>query len=248
MIAQQATNSDGTAASSAVLFGDSTMRDIMTRIEQVLGSSVGGLSMNDLGLSYNPNNNELQLDTGALSSILSTNLNGVMALLAAQTTTSSNQLTVLNISDAPPSFTLDLQTDSSGTLTGASVNGDSSLFTVAGNTIVGKAGTIYAGMAFTYTGSTSQSITVTSTLGMAAQIQQIADAGSDTSSGSLQTQINSLTTQDTALTQKVNDIESAAATFQNQLKAQYAKYQAAIQGANNTLNYLSALLNAKSNN
>jgi flagellar hook-associated protein 2 len=106
-------------------------------------------------------------------------------------------------------------------------------------------------MSFTYTGSTAQSITVTSTSGLATQIAQIAKdasakAGTDSAtSGVLQTQIDSLQTQDTTMQQKVNDITSATAAFQNQLKAQYAKYQAAIQSANNTLNYLTALLNAK---
>jgi len=85
-------------------------------------------------------------------------------------------------------------------------------------------------MAFTYTGSTAQSITVTSTSGLATQIAQIAKdasakAGTDSAtSGALQTQIDSLQTQDTTMQQQVNDITSATAAFQNQLKAQYAKY------------------------
>ena len=48
--------------------------------------------------------------------------------------------------------------------------------------------------------------------------------------------------------QKVDDIDNAAAAFKAQLQSQYAKYQAAIQSANNTLNYLKAILNAGSNN
>jgi flagellar hook-associated protein 2 len=250
VIAQQGTNPDGTAASNAVLFGDGTIREIMTQMEQVLGTSVNGLTMSDIGLSFNAQN-ELVLDGGTLSTSLSTNLAGVTALLSAQTKTSSNQLTVVNTGTSPESFTLDLTVDASGNLTGASVGGDSSLFTVKGNNISGASGTIYAGMAFTYTGSTAQSITVTSTSGLATQIAQIAKdasakAGTDSAtSGALQTQIDSLQTQDTTMQQQVNDITSATAAFQNQLKAQYAKYQAAIQSANNTLNYLTALLNAK---
>jgi flagellar hook-associated protein 2 len=246
VIAQQSTNSDGTAASSAVLFGDSTMRDIMTRIEQVLSTSVGGMTMSDLGLSFNEKN-ELTLDTGTLSTVLTSNLSGVAKLLSAQTTTSSSALSVVNTGTSPQSFTLDLTVDSSGTLTAASVGGDSSLFTVSGNSIVGKSGTIYAGMAFTYSGSTSQSITVTSTSGLAMQIYQIAKTSS-ASTGSLQTLITNLQSRDNDLTSQVNDIESAAATFKAQLQAQYAKYQAAIESANNTLGYLKALLNAGSNN
>ena len=246
VIAQQTTNSDGTAASSAVLFGDGTMRDIMNTLQDVLGTSVGGLTMADLGLSFNEKN-ELELDTATLSTILSTNLSGVTTLLSAQTKTSSSQLSVVNTGTSPQSFTLDLTVDSSGNLTAASVGGDSSLFTVSGNTIVGNSGTAYAGMAFTYTGSTSQSITVTSTQGLATQIYQFAKTASSTT-GSLQTLIDNLTSRDETLQAKVDDIKSAAATYQTQLTAQYAKYQAAIESANNTLTYLKALLNASSSN
>ncbi|MET4256570.1 flagellar hook-associated protein 2 [Bradyrhizobium sp. S3.12.5] len=244
VIAQQATASDGTADSSAVLFGDGTMRDIMDSLQNALNSTVGGLTMADLGLSFNEKN-ELELDTSTLSNVLSTNLSGVTTLLSAQTKTSSSQLSVVNTGTSPQSFTLDLTVDSSGNLSSASVGGDSSLFTVSGTTILGAAGTAYAGMAFTYSGSTSQSITVTSTSGIATQLYQLSKTYSS-SSGSLQTLITNLTDRDTNLQQKVDDIESAASAYQAQLQTQYANYQAAITSANNTLTYLKALLNSSS--
>ncbi|WP_245285366.1 flagellar filament capping protein FliD [Bradyrhizobium sp. WSM3983] len=244
VIAQQATASDGTADSSAVLFGDGTMRDIMDQLQNALNSTVGGLTMADLGLSFNEKN-ELELDTSTLSNVLSTNLSGVTTLLSAQTKTSSSQLSVVNTGTSPQSFILDLTVDSSGNLSSASVGGDSSLFTVSGTTIIGAAGTAYAGMAFTYTGSTTQSITVTSTSGIATQLYQLSKTSSSTS-GSLQTLITSLTDRDTELQQKVDDIDSAASAYQTQLQTQYANYQAAITSANNTLTYLKALLNSSS--
>lgn len=247
VIAQQATGSDGTAASSAVLFGDGTMRDIMDALQNALNSTVGGLTMAaDLGLSFNEKN-ELELDTSTLSEILSSNLSGVTTLLSAQTKTSSSQLTVVNTGTSPQSFTLDLTVDSDGNLSSASVGGDASLFTVSGTTIIGVAGTAYAGMAFTYSGSTSQSITVTSTQGIATQLYQISKTYSS-SSGALQTLITNLTDHDDKLQQKVDDIESAASAYQTQLQTQYASYQAAIESANNTLTYLKALLNSSSSN
>lgn len=244
VIAQQATASDGTADSSAVLFGDGTMRDIMDSLQNALNSTVGGLTMADLGLSFNEKN-ELELDTSTLSDVLSTNLSGVTTLLSAQTKTSSSQLSVVNTGTSPQSFTLDLTVDSSGNLSSASVGGDSSLFTVSGTTIIGAAGTAYAGMAFTYSGSTSQSVTVTSTAGIATQLYQLSKTYSSTS-GSLQTLITNLTDRDTELQQKVDDVESAASAYQTQLQTQYANYQAAITSANNTLTYLKALLNSSS--
>ncbi|WP_448045430.1 flagellar filament capping protein FliD [Bradyrhizobium liaoningense] len=244
VIAQQTTATDGTADSSAVLFGDGTMRNIMDALQNALNSTVGGMTMADLGLSFNEKN-ELELDTSTLSEILSTNLSGVTELLSAQTTTSSSQLSVVNTGTSPQSFTLELTVDSDGNLSSASVGGDSSLFTVSGTTIIGASGSIYAGMAFTYSGSTSQSITVTSTTGIASQIYEITKDYSS-STGALQTQITSLTTRDDELQQKVDDINSAAATLQSQLQTQYAKYQAAIESANSTLDYLKALLNSSS--
>jgi flagellar hook-associated protein 2 len=244
VIAQQATATDGTADSSAVLFGDGTMRNIMDALQNALNSTVGGMTMADLGLSFNENN-ELELDTSTLSDILSTNLSGVTKLLSAQTTTSSSQLSVVNTGTSPQSFTLDLTVDSDGNLASASVGGDSSLFTVSGTTIIGAAGSIYAGMAFTYTGSTSQSIAVTSTSGLATQLYQVAKNYSSTT-GVLQTLITNLTTRDDDLQQKVDDINSAASTLQSQLQTQYAKYQAAIESANSTLTYLKALLSSSS--
>ena len=245
VIAQQATGTDGTASSSAVLFGDGTMRNIMDALQNSLNSTVRGLTMADLGLSFNENN-ELELDTSTLSDVLSTNLSGVTKLLSAQTTTSSSQLSVVNTGTSPQSFTLDLTVDSDGNLTSASVGGDSSLFTVSGTSIIGASGSIYAGMAFTYSGSTSQSITVTSTSGLATQLYQLAKNYSS-SSGALQTLITNLTTRDDDLQQKVDDINSAASTLQSQLQTQYAKYQAAIESSNSTLTYLKALLNSSSN-
>lgn len=246
VIAQSAQNSDGTAASSAVLFGDSTMRDIMTQLQQVLSGTVNGMTMADLGLSFNENN-ELQLDTGTLSTVLTQNLAGVTKLLSAQTATSSSQLSVVNTGTSPQSFTLDVTVDSTGTLTGASIGGDSSGFSVVGNTIIGNSGTIYAGMAFSYTGSTSQSITVTSTSGLATQLYQLAQTNAGTS-GQLQTMNSNLQSRDTDLQSQVSDIQSNAATFKAQLQVQYANYQAAIESANNTLGYLKALLDAASSN
>lgn len=244
VIAQQATATDGTADSSAVLFGDGTMRNIMDALQNALNSTIGGMTMADLGLSFNESN-ELELDTSTLSDILSTDLSGVTKLLSAQTTTSSSQLSVVNTGTSPQSFTLDVAVDSDGNLTSASVGGDSTLFTVSGTTIIGASGSIYAGMAFTYSGSTSQSITVTSTSGIATQLYQIARNYSS-STGVLQTLITNLTTRDDDLQQKVDDINSAAATLQSQLQTQYAKYQAAIESANSTLTYLKALLNSSS--
>ncbi|MDI3468849.1 MAG: Flagellar cap protein FliD [Pseudolabrys sp.] len=246
VVSQQATNSDGTASSSAVLFGDSTMNGLSDQIQFAISSIVGGLSMSDLGLSFN-NSNDLQLDTTTLQSTLTSKLSGVESLLANQLTASSSNLLTISAGDSPPSsFTLDVTVDGSGNLASASVGGDSSMFSIVGDTIIGNAGTAYSGIAFEYTGTTSQSISVTGTNGIASMIKSLATSVSNTTNGSLQTLISGLQTQDTSLSQQVSDIQSAASAYQIQLQTLYAKYQAEIASASTTLNYLQALLNQKS--
>jgi flagellar hook-associated protein 2 len=222
------------------------MNDIMNQLENAMNTTVGGLSLNDLGLSFN-STNDLQLDTTTLQTALTSNFAGVEALLATQATASSSELsTIAANGTAPSSFTLDVAVDSSGKLSSASVGGDGSLFTVVGNAILGNAGTAYAGMAFDYTGNTSQSITVTSTQGIASLLNGIGTTASDPSTGTLQSLVSNLQTADTTLQQRVTDIQSDASDYQAQLQQQYAQYQAAIQEATTTLTYLQALLNTNS--
>jgi flagellar hook-associated protein 2 len=243
---QQKINSDGTASSDTVLFGDSTMNDIMTQLQGAMNTTVNGLSLSDLGLSFS-STNDLQLDTGVLHTTLSTNLKGVEALLATQATTSSADLSTIAAGGAAPgSFTLDVAVDGSGNLVSASVGGDSSMFTVSGDTILGNPGTPYAGMAFAYSGTTSQSIVVTTTPGIASMLNSIAETNSDPLNGTLQDLVSNLQTQDGTFQQQVSDIQSQASTYQAELQSRYAQYQAAIQEATTTLDFLQSLLNSES--
>jgi flagellar hook-associated protein 2 len=243
---QEQVGSDGTAASGTVLFGDSTMTDIMNQLQSAMNTTVGGLSLNDLGLSFT-DTNDLQLDTTTLQATLTGNLTGVEALMATQLNFSSGDLSTIAAGNSPPSsFNLDLTVDGSGNLASASVDGDSSMFTISGDTILGNTGTPYAGMALEFTGNTSESVTVTSTAGIGSLINNIGTTASDPTSGTLQTLVSGLQTQDDTLNQQVTEIQSDAETYQTQLEDQYAQYQASILDATNTLNYLQALLNAGS--
>ncbi|MFH1342038.1 MAG: flagellar filament capping protein FliD [Pseudomonadota bacterium] len=238
--AQQQLSTNG--EDNPVLFGDSTMRDIMNQLQSALTESIGGLSLADLGLSFDETNN-LEFDVNTLSTTLTDNLDGVISLLATQVTASSSSLSVVNTgASLPADFTLDLVVDESGNLTSASVGGDSSMFTVSGNSIIGKSGTAYSGLAFTYTGSTSQAIEITSTSGIAAKIHNIANNASHSSTGTLQDIISGIQTQDDSLQDQIDDITSKAELYRTNLTAQYARYQSAISTANSTLEYLSALL------
>jgi flagellar hook-associated protein 2 len=244
VLTQQETSSDGTASDDAVLFGDSTLRSIVNSIYNALTTTVGGLSMSDLGLSFD-DSNYLELDTSVLESELASDLDGVKSLLTAQVTTSSSQLGVVaRGTEAPSSFTLDIELADDGSISSVSVDGDSSLFTVSGTTIKGVTGTAYEGYTFAYTGSKSASVDVTVSYGMCAKLYDVADAAADSDTGSLETLIESLSDKNEDLEDDIDAIETKASDLEDRLTTRYSKIAAAVAEAQSTLDYLDALLNS----
>ena len=240
--AQQAMSADGTASSDAVLFGDGTLRNISQSTYTALNTSIDDRSMADIGLSFNSSNN-LVLDESKLDNALLDNLDAVKSLFTFQMTSSSSDLLLLTRgTSAPASFTIDVTVDGSGNLAMASVGGDSSLFTVSGNRIIGKTGTAYEGYSFVYAGNTSQSIDVSVSSGIAEQIYDVANDAADASDGTLQALMDNLTKADGDLQRRSDDIKSRAESFRTTLTARYAKFQAAIEAAQSTKSYLEALL------
>lgn len=243
-LTQQKTNSDGTASDDAALFGDGTLRSINSQLASALNTVIDTQSMALLGLSFD-SSNYLELDTDTLSTALTDNLDAVKALLAFSFKSSSSDLGLIaRGSSAPTSFTLDVAVADDGSLS-ASINGDSSLFTISGSRIIGKAGTAYEGFTFVYTGKTSQSVTVALSYGLADKLHNVANTASNSTSGTLQSLVSDLTAQDVDYQTKISDIESKAETYRTWLTARYAKYQAAIAEAASTLQYLQALLDAQ---
>lgn len=239
---QQSLAADGTASDDAVLFGDGTMRSTSLAIYDALTRTMGGDSMSLLGMSFDTDGT-LVLDDDVLDNALLGDLDTVKALLSFQMNASSSQLMLLSRgTDLPPDFKLDLTVDGSGALTSASVNGNSSQFTVNGTRIIGAAGTPYEGYTFVYAGSTSQSISVSVSTGIAELLYNAADTAADTSDGSLQTLIDNLTETDTTLQSNSDSIRSAAETYRTNLTNRYARYQAAISAAESTQSYLTALI------
>jgi flagellar hook-associated protein 2 len=244
-LTQQEIGTDGTVSEDAVLYGDGTVRTINTQLGYALTSMVDSLSMADIGLSFD-DNNELVLDTDVLEDALLDDLDSVTSLLSFQYSFSSTDLMLMARGDSTPSsFTLDIEVDDSGAVTSVSVGGDDSLFTVSGSRIIGNDGTAYEGLTFVFVGDTSQSITVTTSTGLAEQLFNVADAAADTTDGNLQTLIDDLTDEDVTLQDRADTLTTKAEDYKDKITARYASYQAAIQEAQSMLTYLKALLNSE---
>jgi flagellar hook-associated protein 2 len=243
---QQGVTSAGGAADDAVLFGDGTVRSVNSAINAALNLMVDEASLATLGLSFDETNN-LVLDEDTLNTALLNDLDSVKSLLSFEMSSSSSDFLLLaRGSSAPSSFSIDIAVDSSGAMTSASIGGDSSMFTVSGTRIIGKSGTPYEGFTFVYAGTTSQTVDVTLSTGIAELLYNAAENAGNSTSGTLTTIIEGLEDQSDSWQSQSDTIRSRAETYRTTLTERYARYQAAIEEAESTKTYLEALLAAQS--
>lgn len=233
---QQAVSSDGTKSDDATLFADSLLRQITKSVYEGLNTSITTddgevLSLSSLGITFDSSNN-LELDEDTLNTFLTDDIDKVKQLLGLNMTTSSSSLSLLryNSSMTSASFTLDIDVASDGSLNSATVNGDSSLFTVSGNRIVGAAGSIYEGVVMVYNGG-GGSVDVDFSQGLADRLYSSIDNYADEYDGDLATIIDDLEADDVELESRSDDIKTKAETYRTTLTAYYARLEAAAETA-----------------
>lgn len=244
-LSQQQLSSSGGASSDSVLFGDATIRGINQQIASALTFSLDEASLSAIGLSFDENN-YLELDEDTLDDVLLDEPDLVQQLFAYTFESSSNDVGVLyRGTGAPSTFQLEISVDGSGALSSVTVNGQSGLFTVAGNRIKGVAGTAYEGYTLVFTGSTSQTVTIKQSSGIAEQIYNLTQSAINSDDGKLTALVTSLTEKNDDYQNQIDDITSRADTYKTNLTTRYARLQASISTAQSTLAYLEALLAAR---
>lgn len=247
VLTNQTTASDGTAAVTATLFGDSTLRNISQKAQSILTSAIDETSLASIGITLDADN-KLVSDETTLDSALLNDFDAVQALFTYKTTTSSGDLALVRHPDSSLNFTLDVTVDTDGNLSDASIDGDSSMFTISGSTIKGVEGTQYAGLTLVYTGTTTKSITVDLSQGIADKLYTTVDSISNSNSGTLADLITSLEDSNTSIENRISDLEESANSYSDYLYSSYGTIAAHLASAQSTLDLLQALLNASNSN
>jgi flagellar hook-associated protein 2 len=250
---QDAVTASGTPASTAYLFGDSTMRSLNDELNSLVNgqstTSTGssGISfLSQLGITMD-NSNELELSNPtALSTAIASNPTALQNFFQSSYTTSNSHLLLMsNTSSVSQSFTLDIQADAGG-VTGATVNGVSGLFTVNGNELVGVKGTAYAGLTFAISATSDTSVNVNIQQGFADSVVALANQFGNTNSGSIESEINGLTSTDTSLSARSALIHTQANAYETTLIDKYANMETQISSAKLMQEEIDAVLNASS--
>lgn len=249
VISNQETTTDGTATDDATLFGDLTLRTISQNMQAILTSMVDTESLGAVGITFDINNKLVVNDT-TLQNVLVDDFDAIQSLFSYSMTSSASDLQLLRHPDSSFNFTLDV-TVVDGTLTAASIGGDSSLFTVSGSSITGVEGTIYEGLVLVYTGKTDKSITVELSQGIADQLSYAVDevSRSDSTDGaSIAVLISNLKTSDDKLNDRISTLTTATETYASSLYSLYSNVAAKLAVAETTIALLKALLDSDSNN
>lgn len=240
----EATQSNGTAAANAVLFGDSTMREASLQVDSAVNALVNNLTLADIGINFDANNN-LQIDSTTLSQSLTGNFSGVNKLFQSSLSTSSYILQPLgtDYSSFAGNFSLTVTTDATGKITGLSGAAASNFTFNSSNVITAKSGSTYAGMSFTYSGpaSSSNTVTVTATQGVANQLYTTTTGYADSVSGIIHSLVGNLQGQDLNLTSRYNTLIGKANDYANFLLQQYGQMTTKMQMLGQTRSILQAM-------
>jgi flagellar hook-associated protein 2 len=245
----EATSSSGGAASSAVLFGDSTLREASLSIDSAITQTINNTALQAMGISLN-SSNQLSIDSTTLGEQLTNNFSGVANFFQSSVTTSSGNLQAGNTAQAnfSGSFTLSVSA-TNGSITSLQLNGGDATgdFTFSGNTISGAIGSQYQGLYFTYLpqNSSNDTITVNGSTGMANSVYTTTTNYGDPIIGSVQGLITSKQDQDLTFTNQYNTLVNQANNYTNFLLQQYSSLTTNIQNNGQTMNVLNALFTAQ---
>ncbi len=247
---ETAVGSDGTASSTAVLFGNGSLRDANSSIADALSSLVGTTSLGAIGISLN-SDNTLSINSASLSSALSDQYSSVASLFEVQTDSSSSSLQLSYDSRSTYQGTLSLSVSvSDGVITSATgidaASGATVAFTVSGTTLTGASGGLAAGLTFAYSGDSASDLTVSLTQGIGDAIYQAAYNFGNSTNSVVQGEITALTSEDTTLSLQESSLQTQADNYYNILLDRYSYMETQISSANETYKLLTEMMSSSS--
>jgi flagellar hook-associated protein 2 len=194
------------------LFGSSTLASISAALGRVIGTGAEGISgafsvLAQAGISFVDNSSlddptlkdTLKVDSAKLDEVLLSNPDDIQRLFAFDFTSSDPRVTILGFSGRtgykPGGYVLNL-THNGTSLTGADIDGVVGSTTVNGNTITVTDQTGADGLVLFYSGNVNLSgVQLNVTVGAAQQMFADLEDALDTTDGSIQSEVNSLTDQ-----------------------------------------------------
>jgi len=225
VITNQAYEAGEGASEDAVLFGDSLLSSVVSSVYDALSftdDSDTYASLSSIGITFDESN-YLVIDSETLEDALVSNFDEVADLFSLSTDTGSDNLLVSEADGTyTGTFTIDIAVDADGNITSASVGGDSSLFTISGNNIIGAQGSVYEGVELYFGGDSSESVDVTISSGLANEMVNALDKYTNSSDGLISARIDRLEEQTSGLEDEIDEVTTAAEAYAEDLTERYS--------------------------
>jgi flagellar hook-associated protein 2 len=247
---QSAVDANGQPAADAVLFGDRTMRSLVSGLGAVIGGGVAGLdpdamaSLRAVGVELDANN-RLTIDDAELDNALLTKLDDVRGVFEFRLQSSSNELAIFSRTNAlaANAFAIEItDADADGTPEAVTIDGVAAEFD--GSTIKGANGTPYEGLEFLWTGKGSTTIDVEVSQGIADRVYNFVGPTTDMLNGSITQAIDSLKDINGNYSKQIERIEDRALRARELLLERFTAMEAAMSLANTMLTQIRAQIDA----
>ena len=248
--AQSAVDADGRAAADAALFGDRTMRSLVSGLGAVIGGGVSGLdqgamaSLRAVGVEID-GNNRLTIDDAALDNALLTKLDEVRGVFEFRLQSSSSELAIFSRTNALAvnAFTIEItDADADGTPEAVTIDGVAAEFD--GSTIKGADGTPFEGLEFLWTGQGSTTIDVEVSQGIADRVFNLVAPATETLNGSITQAVDNLKDINGNYAKQIERIEDRALRARELLLERFTAMEAAMSLANTMLTQIRAQIDA----
>jgi len=247
---QSAVDANGQPAADAVLFGDRTMRSLVSGLGAVIGGGVAGLdpnamaSLRAVGVELDANN-RLTIDDAELDNALLTKLDDVRGVFEFRLQSSSNELAIFSRTNAlaANAFAIEItDADADGTPEAVTIDGVAAEFD--GSTIKGANGTPYEGLELLWTGEGSTTIDVEVSQGIADRVYNFVGPTTDMLNGSITQAIDSLKDINGNYSKQIERIEDRALRARELLLERFTAMEAAMSLANTMLTQIRAQIDA----
>lgn len=228
-----------------VLRGSRTLANIEASLSRILGAGAAGTNgaysvLAQIGITFVNNNtiddprleDTLVIDEAKLDEALLNNPSDVRRLFAFEMTSSDPRVTLLGFTGATAyngdGYTLNLTHDGTS-LTGADFNGVAGSATVNGSIIRATDATGAAGLTLHYSGNGDASgIRIDVTIGLGAQLFFELESILDSSTGSIQAEIDTLTDQNDAAEERIDAMLQRLDYQREQLTARFIAMETAL--------------------
>jgi flagellar hook-associated protein 2 len=250
-------------SADAVLTNSQTVKNLASALSNMLGSGASGVSsafqvLDQIGITLVDNTtltdqtqaSTLQIDSSKLNDALLNNPDSVRKLFALNFSSSDSRVTLIGYSGLPTynasGYTLNLTYDSmSSQIATANINGTAASATINGNSISTTSATGANGLQLLYTGNTDLSgVQLNFSVGLATQLYYLSTQYLDPTTGSVQTEINALTDQNSATQDRIDRGNASLDYQRTALLNKFITMETALSQMNSALDQVQQLTNS----